>query len=248
MREREDFSRCLVDGDKQSLARSRWIRREAVLVSIILEAALVAAMFLLPLITPGLPPQQFLITPAPPYHGGGSNSSTQKPSTAPHSTTTYPVAGRPADNSAQVQPYSAGEAPEIGSGFGPGGSLGSGTGGGEDVPGGIGPRPIPEPPKPKVEKPRPRQMSEGVMEAALLNKVQPQYPPAARLMHIAGSVRLQAIIGKDGRVRDVQVLSGHPLLVQAALAAVREWRYRPTELNHEIVEVETEITVNFVLD
>jgi protein TonB len=48
-------------------------------------------------------------------------------------------------------------------------------------------------------------------------------------------------------VRDVQVLSGHPLLVQAALAAVREWRYRPTELNHEIVEVETEITVNFVL-
>lgn len=91
-------------------------------------------------------------------------------------------------------------------------------------------------------------MSEGVMEAALLNKVQPQYPPPARLMHIAGAVRLQAIIGKDGRVRDVQVLSGHPLLVQAALAAVREWRYRPTELNHESVEVETEITVNFVLE
>ncbi len=254
MREREDFSQCLVDGDKQSLARSRWIRREALLVSIILEAALVAAMFLLPLITQGLPPQQFLITPAPPYHGGGSNSSPEKPSTAPRfqqtsiSTTKYPVAGQPAHNSAQVQPYSAGEAPEIGSGFGPGGSLGSGTGGGEDVPGGIGPRPISEPPKPKLDKPQPRPMSEGVMEAALLNKVQPQYPPVARLMHIAGTVRLQAIIGKDGRVRDVQVLSGHPLLVQAALAAVREWRYRPTELNHEIVEVETEITVNFVLE
>jgi protein TonB len=252
MREREDFSQCLVDGDKQSLAR--WIRREALLVSIILEAALVAAMFLLPLITQGLPPQQFLITPAPPYHGGGSNSSAEKPSKAPRfqqtsiSTTKYPGAGRPADHSAQVQPYSAGEAPEIGSGFGPGGSPGSGSGGGEDVPGGIGPRPISEPPKPKADKPQPRPMSEGVMEAALLSKVQPQYPPAARLMHIAGTVRLQAIIGKDGRVRDVQVLSGHPLLVQAALAAVREWRYRPTELNHEIVEVETEITVNFVLE
>ncbi len=161
MREREDFSQCLVDGDEPSLARSRWIRREALWVSIILEAALVAAMFLLPLITPGLPPQQFLITPAPPYHGGGSTSSPEKPSTARRSqqtsisTTKYPVVGRPADNSAQVQPYSAGEAPEIGSGFGPGGSLGFGTGGGEDVPGGIGPRPIPEPPKPKAEKPAP---------------------------------------------------------------------------------------------
>jgi protein TonB len=253
MREREDFLQCLVDGDQQSLARSRWIRREALLVSMVLEAALVAAMFLSPLITPGLPPQQFLITPAPPYHGGGSNLSPEKPSRAPHSqqtsisATKYPVAGRPADHSAPMQPYSAGEAPEIGSGFGPGGSLGSGTGSGEDLPGGIGPRPIPQPPKPKAEKPHPRQMSEGVMEAALLNNVQPQYPPAARLLLIAGTVRLQAIIGKDGRVRDVQVLSGHPLLVQAALAAVREWRYRPTELNHEIVEVETEITVNFVL-
>jgi protein TonB len=86
-----------------------------------------------------------------------------------------------------------------------------------------------------------------VMEAALLNKVQPQYPVAARLTHLAGTVRLHAIIGKDGRVRNVEVLSGNPILAQAALAAVREWRYRPTELNHEIVEVETEITVNFIL-
>jgi protein TonB len=254
MREREDFSQCLVDGDKQSLARSRWIRREALLVSIILEAALVAAMFLLPLITPGLPPQRFLITPAPPYHGG-SSSAPAGPRSAPRrqpnetSVTTYNVMSL---HTAHIQTHAAAvspeDAPSIGAGFGPSGSLGSGTGGGENIPGGIGPRPIPEPPKPKAEKPQPRPMSEGVMQAALLNKVQPQYPPPARLMHIAGTVRLQAIIGKDGRVRDVQVLSGHPLLVQAALAAVREWRYRPTELNHEIVEVETEITVNFVLE
>ena len=255
MREREDFSQCLVDGDKQSLSRSRWVRREALLVSVILEAALVAAMFLLPLITQGLPPQQFIITPTPPYHGGDPSSAPAGPRAASHhqptetSATTYNVMSlhnAPIQNHAS--PVSSEEAPSIGSGLGPVGLLGSGPGGGEDVPGGIGPRPIPEPPKPKAEKARPQPMSEGVMEAALLNKVQPQYPPAARLMHIAGTVRLQAIIGKDGRVRDVQVLSGHPLLVQAALAAVREWRYRPTELNHEIVEVETEITVNFVLE
>jgi len=254
MRKREDFSQCLVDGDKQSLGRSRWVRREALLASIILEAALVAVMFLLPLITQGLPPQQFLITPAPPYHGG-SSSAPVGPRAAPHhqptetSSATYNVMSL---HNAHIQNHapavSSEDAPSIGPGFSPGGSLGSGTGGGEDIPGGIGSRPIPEPPKPKAEKPQPRPMSEGVMEAALLNKVQPKYPPAARLMHIAGTVRLQAIIGKDGRVRDVQVLSGHPLLVQAALAAVCEWRYRPTELNHEIVEVETEITVNFVLE
>ncbi|MGB8541710.1 MAG: TonB family protein [Candidatus Acidiferrales bacterium] len=252
MREREDFSQCLVDADKQSLDRARWIRREALMVSIILEAALVAVMFLLPLITQGLPPQQFLITPAPPYHGG-SSSAPAGPRAAPHHqatetfATTYNVLSL---HNAHIQSpapaISSDDAPSIDSSFGSGGSLGSGPEGGEDIPGGLGARPIPEPPKPKAEQPRP--ISEGVMEAALLNKVQPQYPAAARLMHIAGTVRLQAIIGKDGRVRGVQVLSGHPLLVQAALAAVREWRYRPTELNHEIVEVETEITVNFVLE
>jgi protein TonB len=81
----------------------------------------------------------------------------------------------------------------------------------------------------------------------LIYKVQPQYPAAARLMHIAGPVRLRAVIGKDGGVTELEVLSGNPILVQAAVDAVREWRYRPTRLNEEAVEVETYITVNFVL-
>jgi len=248
MREREDFSHCLVEGDKQSLSRSRWVLREALLVSVILEGALVAAMFLWPLITQGLPPQQFLITPAPPYHGGSSSAPHASSHHQPTQTVaTYSVMSLHNPHILNRAPDVSSEAPSIGAGSGPGVSLGFGPAGGEDIPGGIGPRPIPEPPRPKAEMPRPRPMSEGVMEAALLTKVQPEYPSSARLMHISGTVRLQAIIGKDGRVRDVQVLSGHPLLVQAALAAVREWRYRPTELNHEIVEVETEITVNFVL-
>lgn len=254
MREREDFSQCLVDGDGQSLDRARWIRREALLVSIILEGVLVAAMFLLPLITQGLPPQQFLITPAPPYHGRSSSSQGGRPVALPHHTTDglaimYPVVSQPVHFPEHAQVSSFDEAPAIGSGFGSDNMSGPGIGDGEEgIPGGSesSVHPVPSQPKSKPEKPRP--MSEGVMEAALLNKVRPQYPVAARWMHIAGTVRLQAIIGKDGRVRDVEVLSGNPLLVQAALAAVREWRYRPTELNHEIVEVETEITVNFVLE
>jgi protein TonB len=252
MRERDGFSQCLVDGDQQSLDRARLVRQKALLVSIIFEAALVAALLLWPLITQGLPPQQFLITPAPPYHGG-SNSPQGGRHVAPaqhppeDSTMMYPAASQPTHFQEHAQSLSSDEAPVIGSGFGPGSMPGSGIGDGESVPGGSNSdeRLLPPPPKPKLEKPRP--MSEGVMEAALLNKVQPQYPVAARWMHIAGAVRLQAIIGTDGRVRDVEVLSGNPILAQAALVAVREWRYRPTELNHEIVEVETEITVNFIL-
>lgn len=86
------------------------------------------------------------------------------------------------------------------------------------------------------------------MDAALIHKVQPQYPSAARLMHLQGTVRLRATIGKDGSVSELEVLSGNPILAQAAVAAVRDWRYRPTRLNNEEVEVETYITVNFVLD
>jgi TonB family protein len=253
MRERDAFSQCLVDGDEQLLGKARWIRQKALLISIIFEAALVAALLLWPLITQGLPPQQFLITPTPPYHGGPSSSSGGSHAYSPRhptktSTAQYPTMSQPTHFPEHAQASSSNEAPAIGPGLGSGNIPGSGVGdGGPIIPGGIsiGVRPVFEPPKPKPEKPRP--MSEGVMEAALLNKVQPQYPVAARLMHISGTVRLQAIIGKDGRVRDVEVLSGNPILAQAALAAVREWRYRPTELNHEIVEVETEITVNFIL-
>ena len=91
-------------------------------------------------------------------------------------------------------------------------------------------------------------MSEGLMEAALIYKLQPEYPVIAKTMHLTGTVRLRAIIGKDGRVRELQVLSGNPILARSAEAAVREWRYQPTRLNGETVEVETYVTVNFILE
>jgi TonB family protein len=67
-------------------------------------------------------------------------------------------------------------------------------------------------------------------------------------MRLSGTVNLRAIIGTDGSVREVQPLSGNALLVNAALAAVRQWRYQPTRLSGEPVEVETYITVNFVFE
>ncbi|HLK34602.1 MAG TPA: energy transducer TonB [Terriglobales bacterium] len=100
---------------------------------------------------------------------------------------------------------------------------------------------------PKPSATDPMRISQGVARGFLVHEVKPLYPPLARQARIQGSVVLQAIIGKDGRIEDLRLVGGHPLLAPAAIEAVRQWRYRPYTLNGEPVEVETEITVNFVL-
>jgi protein TonB len=94
---------------------------------------------------------------------------------------------------------------------------------------------------------RPPQRVSVMMEGLLIHRVEPPYPPLAKAARIQGTVQLQAIIGKNGAIQNLQVLSGHPMLVTAAVEAVHQWRYRPYLLNGEPVEVETQITVNFVL-
>lgn len=121
-----------------------------------------------------------------------------------------------------------------------GGSMGGVIGG---VIGGAGTA-APPPPKPTVTRTR---VGGAVQAAKLVNRVQPVYPPLARQTRISGTVKLHAIIGKDGAVTQLQVVSGHPLLVQSALDAVKQWRYQPTLLNGEPVEVDTEIDVIFSL-
>jgi protein TonB len=108
------------------------------------------------------------------------------------------------------------------------------------------PPPPPPPPAPPTAPQRIRQG--GIVQAAkLIYQPQPIYPVLARQTGIQGAVVLRAVIGDDGNVSELQVISGHPLLVQAALNAVKQWRYQPTMLNGEPVEVETTITVSFVL-
>jgi protein TonB len=84
-------------------------------------------------------------------------------------------------------------------------------------------------------------------EGNLIRKVQPTYPALARSARIQGTVMLQAAISKQGTIENLIVLTGHPMLVPAAIDAVRQWHYRPYILNNEPVEVETQITVNFSL-
>jgi protein TonB len=130
----------------------------------------------------------------------------------------------------------------------------------EGVPGGTGVAPMIgqliretlAPPKPAIAEPakipaKPTPVGGKVQEAKLLNKVIPAFPPLARQARVSGTVQLIGVIAKDGTIQQLQVVSGHPLLVKAALDAVRQWIYRPTLLNGQAVEVIAPIDVIFTL-
>jgi len=99
----------------------------------------------------------------------------------------------------------------------------------------------------KIVTPTLVRVSQGVTAGLLTRKVQPTYPPLARQARIQGVIVLQAEISKDGAIQNLSLISGHPMLVLAAIEAVKQWRYRPYFLNGEPVAVETQITVNFTL-
>jgi protein TonB len=101
---------------------------------------------------------------------------------------------------------------------------------------------------PRIATPQTVRVSSGVAQGLLVHQVRPQYPALARSARIQGAVVLQATIGRDGTIQNLHLLSGHPLLTQAAMDAVRQWRYRPYLLNNEPVEVDTTIQVNFALN
>ena len=112
--------------------------------------------------------------------------------------------------------------------------------------------PPPPTPAPKaVVKPikltGPVRIGGTVLEAKIIKRVIPIYPPLAKQARISGVVRLEGVIAKDGTIQKLRVLSGHPLLVTAAVEAVRQWVYSPTQLNGQAVEVMAPIDVNFIL-
>jgi protein TonB len=151
----------------------------------------------------------------------------------------------------ELPPPSAGVAGVVG---GVPGGVAGGTAGG--VIGGIigsipsaAPPPPPPPVKQEVKPATPQRIRVGgnVQQAKLVRQPKPVYPPLAKQARIQGTVRLNAIIGKDGTIQNLTVISGHPLLVPSAMEAVKQWVYAPTLLNGEPVEVVTQIDVNFTL-
>jgi protein TonB len=86
-----------------------------------------------------------------------------------------------------------------------------------------------------------------IEQALLIKRVEPAYPPLAIQIHREGRVELRALISTDGTIQSLQVVSGDPLFLQSALDAVRQWRYHPTILNGQPVEIDTFITVIYSL-
>ena len=215
-----------------------------------LQVLVVGVLLVLPLLRPqGLPSFRQISTPMsfgqpmgePPASGRRTSANTAAPSNAAEIFLRAParIPASISSDAGDAEPPVAFSGSAI-----PGGG---GSGDPRGAPGlfGGGSRPIlPTVRPPTVVAPlRVSHMSEG----NLIRKVQPTYPSLARSARIQGAVVLQAVISKEGSIENLKVLVGHPMLVPAAIEAVRQWRYRPYILNNEPVEVETQITVNFSL-
>jgi len=222
-------------------------------VSTAIQTGIVIVMILIPLIyTEALPKQMlatFLVAPAPP--------PPPPPPAAVVTRVIKPVA-RLIHNGQMMAPTVIPKKvemikeeelpPDVGNvGFTGGvvGGIGGGTAGGVlgGIIGGVGSN-LPPPPKATPSRIR---VGGNVQAASLVHQMMPVYPPIAKTAHISGTVILHAIIGKDGTVQNLEYVSGPPLLMKSAMDAVRQWRYKPTMLNGEPVEVDTTISVVFSL-
>lgn len=232
-------------------------KRATLPIAYIFEVIIIGVLVLIPLIyTEALPKAQlmtFLAAPPPPPPPPPPPAAAPPPRIV-HRVTVEDVMRQPTvipRTIAQVKdepeppPNSVGVVGGVPGGV-PGGQMGGVLGG---VIGGVlsAAAAPPPPPPPKPQTPKRIRVGGQVESAKLIFQPKPEYPPLAKMARIQGVVRLDAIISKDGTIQDLKVISGHPLLVKAALDAVQRWRYQPTLLNGDAVEVATEIDVNFTL-
>lgn len=219
------------------------------MLSAIVQSLILGVLILIPLIyTEALPKQMlttFLVAPAPPPPPPPPAAAVQR--------IVKPVA-RLINSGKMMAPTVIPKKvemlreedlpPDVGGGA-VGGVAGGIAGGSAGVLGGIlGGTNMPPPPKAAPQRIR---VGGNVQQAAIVHQMQPVYPQIAKTAHIQGTVILHAIIAKDGTVQELQYVSGPPLLMRNAMDAVRQWRYRPTLLNGEPVEVDTTISVIFTL-
>jgi protein TonB len=238
-----------------SLLSSSWSDRSrrgwTTLFSFSLQAAAASVLFLLPLLyTQALPQFQLMAAlvaptppPAPPPIGA---ARTAHPATSNLSSQSTVVAPRFVPREILRIDEASAPPPVDLSGLGVRGGTGTSMTPNSVLDSiGRGPNTIvpPPPPTASVHPPRVSRMMEG----NLMYRVQPQYPPLARQARVQGIVVLRAMISREGKIEHLQAISGHPMLVQSAIDAVLQWRYRPYYLNNEPVEVETQVTVNFTL-
>jgi protein TonB len=237
---------CLVEGDEEQRNRERRIRRRALVISILTQSAFLTLLVLVPLFgkMERIPVKNFV--PIPPYgHPHNHPDSGTKPRPL-HPGTRYTFA---TPTNRPLSPWNETESPvgppEIGSG---GNEQESGPAcdwciniGGKNT----GPRPpetvIKTPKKPPVVQ------ITTIDPAMLIRRIEPIYPPLARQMRREGRVELRAIIATDGSIQSLEIVGGDPLFYQSALEAVPQWHYKPTILNGQAVEIDTYITVIYIM-
>jgi TonB family protein len=235
------FCNCLVEGDPEQRTRERRVRRRALAISSALQSAVLAALMLIPLF--GKTERIALVgmIAIPPYyhHGGQVHEDAATPQRRP--TTIYRIWAPPRIpnhiSTVENGPSQPAESME------PIGLLDIGPDcpGCINMPGPEGPRP----PQPQAETQtsRKRLQMTQLDPAMLVHRVEPFYPTLPRQMGRSGRVELRAIISTGGSIQSLQVVSGDPLFFQSALQAVQQWRYKPTILNGQPVEIDTFITV-----
>ena len=243
------LGRCLVDADPEVAFVNRRRRNKMFGMSLAIEIVFLVLLIAVPILTTVAQPPVHQSPPAVvtffgryPHHPVATQEvppTTSRPSALPNPFTqaTFPrvdASNRPSEVAEEISGLPTGYVP---------GAMQV-----LELPKSMIPAELPHvaPPEAPLEK-HPLKLSEGVLQAQLISRIDPPYPAIAKLAKIDGTVRLRAIISRDGRIESLEVVSGHPLLVKAALDAVRQWRYRPTFLNGEPVEVETSITVVFLL-
>jgi protein TonB len=235
---------CLVEGDPVQIARNRSRRRRSLLISVALQITALAALILVPILSKTERITLAKVMPIPPYRRAiVTDHPDRRPPRTPRThqltfcLTCPPVLPRvpaPSNNPPGLNTSAEG--------------IGIGESGAIECPGCIDLRtntnsqpPVPRDPIRKITVTH-------IDPAMLMHRVEPVFPTLARQTGQEGTVELHAIIATDGSVRSLQVLEGNALFYQSALDAVRKWRYRPTYLNGNPVEVDTHITVIYKIN
>jgi len=237
---------CFVEGDPEQQRRERKIRRRALVVSVVLQAVVVAALVVFPLLgrSERISYEHVALPPYAPGSPVKQHTGTVKPHDGGRKFCIVCV-----DSRNPLRPAKPGEAVNT-TLLQPEGDSIPGTPAGDGVHFGLNTDPrVPE--KPRIEssvEPARRLKVTSLEPAMLTHRVEPAYPTLAKQTGREGRVELHAIIATDGSIQSLEVLSGDPLFYSSALAAVREWHYRPTVLNGQPVEIDTRITVVYKLN